>query len=427
MTDNYVDSTGLVTQSLNAIVAQLTAGFQAIYGTSINVDPTSPDGQMINLFAQAKIDILDCISQVYGSFSPSSAIGTALDQRCAINNVFRNGATSTTVNVITWMDRITHLYGVNDTVGTPFTVADNAGNQFYLLNGFTGSTGANTALFQSATPGAIQITAGSTGPNGASINKVVTLTLGVTGASNSTNSAVVTGTDDETDPGLRNRRYQSVALPSTGYINGLMGALLDIGGVTGFTGATGVTGPTGVTGATASPYVTSALVWENTTNATDSTGTPAHSIWCIVDGGNATDIAYVIYYKRNAGCGTYGSTSVSIMQLNGFAIPIYFSYATYVNLYIALTVTSLYPATYTISSDVIAAMKATISTKIIYGINQKADYSAIAALVKSTYPYVVIETGGVGLTGGAGNPFLAPATIDKRWIVSSSNIAITVA
>lgn len=59
MTTNYVSSTGLTLQTLAEIVTELETGFKAIYGVDINLDANSPDGQMINLFAQAKLDILD--------------------------------------------------------------------------------------------------------------------------------------------------------------------------------------------------------------------------------------------------------------------------------------------------------------------------------------------------------------------------------
>lgn len=140
MTSNYVDSTGLNLQQLADIVTELENGFKAIYGSDINVGANSPDGQMINLFAQAKIDILDCISQVYNSFSPTSAIGVALDQRCALNGVVRKGATKTTTNVTVTTDREVSLLGLSAGAGTPFTSKDLAGNKFYLTTSATGAT-----------------------------------------------------------------------------------------------------------------------------------------------------------------------------------------------------------------------------------------------------------------------------------------------
>ena len=34
-------------------------GFLAIYGSDINIDSNSPDGQMLNIFAESKLDMLN--------------------------------------------------------------------------------------------------------------------------------------------------------------------------------------------------------------------------------------------------------------------------------------------------------------------------------------------------------------------------------
>ena len=76
---NAVTSTGLITESLTEIITILEDGFKSIYGSDINLNSNSPDAQMINLFAQAKVDLLECISQVYASFDPDQASGSVLD------------------------------------------------------------------------------------------------------------------------------------------------------------------------------------------------------------------------------------------------------------------------------------------------------------------------------------------------------------
>lgn len=394
MTSNYVDSSGLVLQSLADIITELENGFKSIYGADISLDPNSPDGQMINLFAQAKIDILDCISGVYGSFSPQSAVGRALDQRCALNGVTRQGAVKTIVPVDITFDRTTALVGEDDALGTPFTASNASGDKFYLITGFTGATGTTGQPFRAAVAGAISCPIGS-------INKIETITLGVTGVNNSL-VPTTAGVDEETDSALRTRRAISVAMPSTGYLDGLKAALLAL------------------------DNVTYAEVYENNTNTTDAHNIPAHSIWAVVEGGTDADIADVIYKKRSAGCGMTGATTVNVEQSNGFNMPIKFSDTSLALLYINLNVTSLDPADYTIDAAEQTSIKAFITESISYGINQAADYSAIAAAVKNQYPYAVIVSGYVGVTGATGASFLAPTTIDKRWVIDPARINITV-
>ena len=393
MTANYVDSTGLVLQSLADIVTELETGFKTIYGSDINVDPNSPDGQMINLFAQSKIDILDCISQVYGSFSPTSAVGVALDQRCALNGVYRQGAVKTIVPVNITFDRQTFLVGEDDLSGLPFTVSNAGGDKFYLIDGFTGATGITGQPFRAAIAGAISCPSGS-------IGKIETITLGVTGVNNSLTPTTV-GVDEETDASLRYRRALSTAQPSQGYIAGLKSAILAL------------------------DNVTHCEVYENVTDAIDGNSITPHSIYVVVEGGTDADIADVIYRKRNAGCGMTGSTSVPVDIGNGFDLTVKFSDTTLQNLYITLALKSL-DSDYVINSAEQILIKAYIADNVDYGINQIADYSAIAALVKNEYPLAVIVSGYLGTTGATGAAYMAPTTISSRWVADAARITLNV-
>jgi uncharacterized phage protein gp47/JayE len=69
------DTTGLTVSTLSEIRADLEAKLKAIYGNDINIDPDSPDGQLINIFAQAGIDLREIILQINSSFDPDQAAG----------------------------------------------------------------------------------------------------------------------------------------------------------------------------------------------------------------------------------------------------------------------------------------------------------------------------------------------------------------
>lgn len=397
---NYIDETGLVLESLADIVSSLETSFKQIYGEDINVDANSPDGQMINVFAQAKVDMLDLISQVYNSFSPTSAIGSTLDQRCAINGVIRKGATRTTVLMTITTDRAVALPGL-DTIGAiPFTVSDGSGNRFNLVQGITTLTGPNSLLFSAEEAGSVEVIENT-------ITNIDTITLGVLTANNPS-GAIIQGANEETDAQLRFRRAQSVSNPSSGYLDGLTSALLAI------------------------EDVLYALVFENSTSTVDANGIPPHSIWPIVDGGDEDAIADVIYKKRNAGCGMYYGTgptgptgqakSVTITQVNGVPIDILFARPTYYDLYIELVVTSKQIG-HAIDAE---GIKNSIYENIVYGINEMADYSQIAAHVKTFDPLAVITEGAVGDAPSPSDSYIAPPSIDGRWIISTANTNIIV-
>lgn len=390
MTSNYIDASGLHTQTLGEIVTELETAFKSIYGSEINVAANSPDGQLINILAQAKIDILDLIAQVYDSFSPTSAIGSVLDQRCALNGVIRNGATFTVVPVVITSDRVVNLVGLSAGAGTPFAVSDGAGNRFQLIDNLTTGIGTQTASFRAELAGAVSVSTDT-------LTTIETITLGIT-AVNNPNEATTQGADEETDAALRTRRSRSVSLPSTGYLEGLQGALEALDGVTG------------------------AKVYENNTDTTDGDGILPHSIWCVVEGGDDDEIADVIYKKRNAGCGMVGNEVVTIPQSNGFNFAVKFDRPTLEDLYISFTVQSITGGTIDETY-----LKQAIYDAITYGINEVADSSAIASIVKLADPTVVITVCEVSGDDVTYEPFLSPSTIDGRFVISTDRISITVA
>ena len=389
MTNNYVDATGLNLQDLNSLVAQFTTGMQLIYGSDINVGSNTSDGQLINLFAQAQADILDCIASVYNSFSPSNAVGVVLDQRCALNGVIRQGASYTRTNITIVTDRSLTLQGVDTTPASPFTVSDSAGNKILLEVTTTIQSGTSILEFQAQNSGPVETTINT-------ITIISTITLGVLSCNNPT-SAITIGVAEETDAQLRLRRGVSAALSSTGYLACLIGGLKNV------------------------LNVIDATAYENFSGITDTDGIPSHSIWCVVDGGTSLDIATVIYKTRNAGCGMRGSVIQNVLQPNGYDIAIKFDRPVYTNLYIQLVIASLDPA-HTVN---VAGVKTMLFNSIVYKIYQPADYTEITTFVKEYDPLAVITAGGVSITAGSYVPFLYPATKAGRFLLDVTRMDIT--
>lgn len=286
MTD-VVDSNGLQVSSNTELVSQLTTSFQSIYGNDINVDQNSPDGQMINIFAQGGTDIRELLVQLYNSFDPDNCSGRLLDERCALNNIFRKAGTFTTVLITLVTDRSVTLQGVdanyNDPSATGYTIQDNAGNQFVLVNTQTFAAGTHTALFRAKEIGAVETSIGT-------ITTPVTIVLGVVSVNNPVSAT--TGENEETDAELKIRRRQSVSISSSGYLNGILASVLQLDGVT------------------------DAAAYENYTNVTDTNGTPAHCLWLVVEGGSAADIAEVLYKKKPAGTNMRGDITYNITTVS---------------------------------------------------------------------------------------------------------------
>lgn len=389
---NAIDSSGLTIQTTPEIIAEILdgapgyPGMRQIYGADINVDANSPDGQMVNIIAQAKTDVLELSQQIYNSFDPDKAVGTSLDARCAINGVIRNAGTKTIQNVVITTDRALTLSGL-DTSVTPFTVADTNGNQYQLVSTYAFGSAASTALvFQAVLIGAV-----SSLPN--TIISIITVTLGVTAVNNPA-AYTTLGLVEETDYALRIRRQKSVALPSQGYLEGLIGALLDTTGVT------------------------EAIVYENDTNSTDANGIPGHSIWCIVKGGANSSIANAIYIKRNAGCGMKGTITVPVLQADGSFFSVKFDRPTPENLYISFDIV---PVTGSVDANFIRNQ---ILSLLSYTIAQPAIASEITALVESIAPNGSISDMGVSNDGSTYVSLLDTAAIDNQWALASARIII---
>ncbi len=390
MANNFVDENGLTLEPLNDLVTRLETSFQNIYGQDINLDPNSPDAQMINIFAQAVEDVKEVVRDVYNSFSVSLATGAALESRVAINGLSKAGATYSVTPVDVVVDQNVTLAGLDTPNATPFTAVDDTENNFNLIDEISLTPGTYSLLFRAEEIGEINVLLNT-------IQTIGTPQAGVVSVDNP-DSPIDIGVDEETDLQLRERQKRSVALPSQGYIDGLDGALLAIEGVT------------------------DGKVYENDTSTTDVNGIPPHSIWCIVDGGEDQVIGETIRLKKTAGCGTKGDEEVQILEKNGLTTIIRFDRPEFEEVYIQMTITSLDPE-YTPDGATVAQY---IFDNINYRIGDPADISQITCIVKEFNPNIVVQGAGLGIGSYDTEEFIYPTTLDSRFILNVANMDITV-
>lgn len=357
---NQIDENGLQTATYQELLDQFTADLQAIYGPDINLSSDTPDGQLVNIFIQAVLDLEDLILQTYNSFDPDNAIGRVLDQRVAFNGIQRQAGTFTITPIEIVLTQSVNLFGLDQDEQEVYTVSDGAGNQWQLQETQLGvGPGTVTYSFQAATPGA-----NLTIPN--TITIPVTIVLGVQSVNNPS-AATTLGVNEESDAQLRVRRQQSVSLASQGYLAGLLAALENITGVT------------------------SAFVYENVTGSTDGDGIPGHSIWVIVAGtGAAEDIAQAIYSKRNAGCGMKGDVEYTITQVNGQPFIVKWDTVDSENLFIQFSATSLDG----INLPNIDLIKSQLVEQFVPGVYEELNINALATLVQSIDPNTLVTDAG---------------------------------
>ena len=355
----YVDSKGLHIPTYNDILEKLVASMKQIYGDDIYLDNSSPDYQLLSIFALVQADTMQTMAYAYNARSPETAIGASLDSVVKLNGIKRKAASQSTCQV-----KIT---------GTPFTqilngaVKDRAGLIWDLpSNVVIDSSGVTYTVVTCREAGAVSALAGD-------ITQIETPTYGWISVENEV--AAVLGNAEETDAQLRERQTISTANPSQTMLAGTKGAIAALKNVSRY------------------------AVYENDTNVESVTednphGLPAHSVTCVVEGGTDEDVAEAIFLHKGIGCYTHGDVVVEYTDQNDYINRIRFFRPDYKDVFVKVVIKKYtgyissmttkvreavyeYLAALTIGSDVSASVLSNIIascnpslTKPIFGIKE---------------------------------------------------------
>jgi hypothetical protein len=390
MPDTF-DSAGLQTKTLTEIVDELATEMKDIYGDDINLDQNSPDGQHLNIFGQSGVDMREILAAAIASLDPDQAEGRTLDLRVALNGIERRSGTFTMVNINITTDRAVTLKGldanIQDVNGSGFSVKDGIGNIFILAQTQEISgAGTNTFLFRAKNLGRVIAL-----PNTITIPE--TIVAGVT-AINNPGAAVQQGVDEESDADLKTRRRISLGLTGTGQVYNIESALRALDGVT------------------------DVWVEENDTAVTVG-DVPPHSIWAIVEGGADADIGWTIYARRGAGCGTYGSVSVTVIRENGRPAVFYFDRPVEVPLYVKFDAGVLGGGQVNVD-----ALKSFIVSTIRYTLKQIATANDFTDAVKKFSSAYYSENMLISTDNTNWHQILSPATPQQKYTLSTDNIEV---
>lgn len=149
-------------------------------------------------------------------------------------------------------------------------------------------------------------------PSG-TLNKIITPVIGWNSTINPLDAAV--GRDIETDPALRVRRSQSLAITGQSTVPAIRAKLAQLDGVE------------------------AAIVVENDQNVADLEGRPPKSFESIVLGGLDLEIAETIWNNKPVGIETFGSTEIEYVDSEGISRFIQFSRPTEVYIHIRVSYT----------------------------------------------------------------------------------------
>jgi len=390
MKPNFTED-GIEVQTFDEIVTELSDGYKTIYGSDINLDSDSPDGQRVAIEAQARLDLQSFGIQLYNQLDPDFAIGQALNRLVKFSGISRQSAVRSYVSVTITADR-------SATLPIGYTVSDDIGQNWKTLETVSIVSGANTTTLYAENFGAI-----STGVDKVTIP--VTIIIGVLSV---TNAAIATiGEDEETDEDLRIRRNLSLATPETSSISGLYSALADI------------------------KSVTKLKIYENDTDSVDVTLTlDPHTIWCIVEGGTNAEIGEVLAKTKNAGTGLKGGVTGTYNEEITLPDGTTFTYAhnmlfdipSPTELYVKMTLTEKDPAFPIVTSLVSEAL---VAKK--YDIGENASASELYSIVYGAGDTFVATGLEVGLDGITYTAASQAATAEQKFTISTANIAITTA
>ncbi|KAJ4851806.1 baseplate J/gp47 family protein [Xylella fastidiosa] len=287
-----VTTSGYEAERLDTIIARLQEGFRSIYGNDINVDPDSPDGQLIGLIAQIKADLEELGTDIHRQLDPDYASGAWLEQRVAYAGLTRRRASYSYLRNVT-------LMGTPDaSIPAGYVVSDPNRCRWQLVSPVRlDATGHAHADFRSDTLGRFDVPAHT-------VLTIETVALGWDRAI--TTEDAEAGAEEEHDAALRARFFKSRAKTSTNNADSIQATLWGL------------------------PDVRHVVCLENFTDTVDAAGVPAHGINVIVEGGRDDAIAEVIYHHKTLGTNMRGEVRVQIKNKHGQPREIYFDRPTMV-------------------------------------------------------------------------------------------------
>ena len=396
---NTLDSTGLTLDTRNQIYSEMQTEWQEIMGGDVNFESNTPDGQILQIFAQMCADYSEVARDIYNSFFPNKVGATVQDERYAINGIFRKEGSYTIQTIKITVDKTVTLQGLDQT-SEPYTVQSDNGEQWYLLDTtqITEDNPVQSLSFRAKEKGNVQPAIGT-------ITSQVTVVQGVISVNNEV-APTSYGTEEGTDEAFAIRREQSVSNPSKNNITSIKGNILALDSVNQcevyqYT-------PT---------YSSGDLV-------TDAMGIPVGGNWVIVDGGDGYSIANVIYENSSNNI-LKGSVEEEILTVSGQTVAVKFDRPVAVPLYVKFNIQE----TVASSSFDMDVIKAKIVENCTFKIGQYADTSYITDVARQalldTSNSGVVTVVKISTDNTNWYDYIACPTVQSEFTVDATRIFIT--
>lgn len=463
---NAITATGLTVQGVPDIVAVFNAGYTTIYGSDINLDSNTPDGQQINLYALALADNLQLLATVNAQFSLPNAYGVQVDNLIALNGMQRQPGTLTITYVQVTVSAAITLPGQDVLLLSPSstvaTVSDNAGNQYQLQESYAfAGAGVATLAFVAVNIGQVLVSpntilvivtplAGWASVNNplftTTLNGTTSLgfpqvtglatTVGMTpgmaaSGSGIPDGAFVLSVDSPTQITLTANATANATVPVTVQTSPTATGNNEETDVQckirqGKSFALGATGPAATIRAQLlnTPGVLDAFVPENDTNAVVN-GVPANGVWTIVNapGVAASTIAEVIWTKKTLGAAqkTSAGQSFTITQPAGNPFTAYWDNAVGQALYISFQIKPVNG----VDTFNTALLASSLASALVYRLNQSAFIGDVIRAMQVIAPNGYLQNVFVGITPSPALQTVTPSSYVQYFTVAAANIVIT--
>lgn len=297
----YIDKTGLHIPTYISIRDRLVEDARSIFGQDIYLGDDSQDYQWISTVAEKIYDAFQIGEQVYNNRAPNTAIGTGLDSIVKINGLKRKSATHS--------ECILKVFGIAGTKIKSGVAVDKSGIKWNLPSEVViPDVGEIEVEAVCSIPGPVVSNPGD-------INGIFNPMYGWSSVYNEQNGDI--GSYIEDDAKLRVRQSKSTAQASLTMLEGTIGAVAQLTGVT------------------------RSEVYENDTGEVDARGLPPHSITAVVEGGEDGSIAKAIWIHKGVGCYTNGNVIVTVTDSKRQETPIRFFRPTYVDVEVVVNVKQL--------------------------------------------------------------------------------------
>lgn len=366
-----VTEAGFVIKPFEAIELEWEEAMRTLFGAGFNLAPETPEGQLVGIAVEREALLWEQLEAVYhATGNPAGAGGASLDNQGALTGAVRLPSTQSAVvltatgtpGTVLPLGRVASV----DVVGSRFAttaaatiaaVSAWAGSTYYAIGarvtvggyvyeaaaagisaGSGGPTGTNREVLISdgsgallwryvgEGTGAVDVDALSEdyGPIAGPARSIIGIETPVSGWDSVVNLLdAEAGRARQTDADFRVRRVQLLRAQGLAAVDAIRAAVLLEDGVL------------------------SCSVYENTGDAVDGDGRPAHSVEVLAEGGADADVAAAVWASKPGGIETHGTTTETVVDAKGTSRTVKFSRPTEIPVYITVRRTKdvrTYPA-----------------------------------------------------------------------------------